>query len=377
MKKLTLEKTLYFYDSPQVIELRDAFGGSFVAVLVDDGRYVATGVAPETLRKFREGAIDLRSLMLEYGEAEWYLSGGNNDFSKSIEFELSKNSLSQTDFLPDEGFVLHDVSVGDETLEESRSRNNLVLNISVTPPEAATEHRIRANTLAGLLFNFQKLVQHAYAAACRELSPAVKHRIETSNAHLLDVVVPAAPGSFRFLLEAAQTPNLFGQGEVGRALARVDSLFENCATPKSALATLKENRGHLAASYLRLLKFLDEHKMGLQYSWAEPSFVKAKVERVSMADAVLLVEALSGVADIGAEEVVLIGELHKADDRGQWRLSTVDGTFSGSTRPGGPSLRGLKIGGNYQFRCLEEIEVHEATGRERRNLFLLEYESIN
>lgn len=376
MKKLTFSKTLYFYDEPQVIELRDAYGGSFVAVLVDDDQYVATGVAPETLRRFREGAVDLRTAMLEFGESEWYLSLGEIDFSKTLEFEVSSEPLSTTEYLPEVGFTLHAVSDADQTLAESQIRNNLVLEISVTPPEAANEHRIRVNTLAGLLFNFQKLVQHAYGAACRELSATAKQKIETNKGHLLDVVVPATEGSFRLLLEAAQSPDMLGQAEVARALTRVDSLFRACETPKSALATMKQNRGHLAASYLRLLAFLDEHKMGLRYSWAEPNLAAAIVNSVSMAQAASIVEVLAGVADLGAEEIILEGELHKADDRGQWRITTETGTFSGSTREGGPSLRGLRIGGHYRFQCLEEIETHEATGREKRNLFLLEHEPV-
>ena len=42
-------------------------------------------------------------------------------------------------------------------------------------------------------------------------------------------------------------------------------------------------------------------------------------------------------------------------------------------KPDGPSLEGLKIGGRYQFTCLEEIEESES-GREQRTLYLVEHE---
>ncbi len=47
--------------------------------------------------------------------------------------------------LPDAGFVLHDAPATSVSLQEARARNNLVLEPADEPPEAATEHRIRAH----------------------------------------------------------------------------------------------------------------------------------------------------------------------------------------------------------------------------------------
>lgn len=378
MKALHFTKTLYYYDGPQVVELKDEYGGYFIALMIatdaDGERFVATGVSPGSLRRFREGASDLRTLMLEYGDREWYLSQSPFDFNHAVQFEPQQGRLSATSFLPDDGFTIHVAAAATDALAEARARNNLVLDISVTPPEAAMEHRIRANTLAGLLLNMQKLVQHAYGAARRELSLAARRRVETTGGHLLDVIIPAAPGSFRIMLEAVQTPNLVGQTEVSRALSRIDALFSDAATPRRALDNMKKNRGHLAAAYLRLLKFLDENKMGIQYSWAEPNFSQAQVHSVSMSEVASLVDALAGVANLGAEEIVIEGALEKADERGQWRLMTADGSITGTTKDGGPSLRGLRIASRYRFSCIEEIEEFEGTGREKRSLYLLEHE---
>lgn len=66
--------------------------------------------------------------------------------------------------------------------------------------------------------------------------------------------------------------------------------------------------------------------------------------------------------------------LDKADNnKGDWRLVTEQGEFSGKRKEDGPSLEGLKIGRRYQFTCLEEIE-ESPNGREQRTLFLVEHE---
>jgi hypothetical protein len=276
--------------------------------------------------------------------------------------------------LPDAGFMLHERPTEELALKEARERNNLVLEISVDPPEAAAEHRIRVGTLVGLLGHLQTMVKHAYGAALRDLSLESRRAIDRSDAHLLDVVVPAAPGSFRVFLEGAKLPDLLGQSELARALGRVDVLFEKASDPQQALATAKANRGHLAGAYLRLLRFLVKHRMGLRYSWAEPTFSKSNSRSISEEEAEPLVTALSGVSNLGSESVELKGTLEKADAKsGAWRIATSEGTYSGEIKPGGVTLEGLIIGRVYRFSCIEEIEESEATGREQRRLFLIEH----
>lgn len=380
MKTIQHTQTLFYYDGPQVFEAKDVIGGHYVAVMVEpqNGQdcYLVAGVAPAKLREFRAGLLDLRSLIVEHGEAEWFLAKGN-DLAAPLALEKQNASLTESELLPEPGFLLHDRPAVEETLKEARERNNLVFEISVDPPEAAEEHRIHVTTLVGLLGHVQTLVKHAYGAALRELPFGSRRAIDRSDAHLLDVIIPAAPGSFRVFLEGSKSPNLFGENELRRALELVDTLFVNVRDPQAVLKSVKEHRGHLAGAYLRLLRFLVGNQTGFRYSWAEPAFSTARNSAISEAETAPLVEVLSGVSNLGSESVTLSGALEKADVvNGTWRLATTDGTFSGKIKPGGPSLEGLKISSAYRFACLEEIEETEGTGREQRNLYLIERETL-
>jgi hypothetical protein len=380
MKTIRHTSTLYYYDGPQVFEARDAIGGHYIAVMVEpDGgkeQFLVAGVEPERLRQFRMGAIDLRSLLVERGEPEWFLAttGGNLDSPLALQPQTAP--LAAFTHLPEAGFLLHDRPTMAEALREARARNNLVMEIAVEPPEAAAEHRIRMVTLAGLLTHLQTMVKHAYGMALRELSLDTRRSIDRSDAHLMDVVIPAAPGSFRIVLEAAKLPDMLGQSEMARALQRIDGLFENANDPQKTLAMVKSHRGHLAGAYLRMLRFLVEHRSGLRYSWAEPNFNEPRARAVTEAEAGPLVDLLSGVSNLGAENVNLVGALERADiDNGSWRLATQEGDYSGKTKEGGPSLAGLKLGSTYRFTCLEEIEESQG-GREQRTLYLTEHEPV-
>jgi len=379
MKTVKHTATLFYYDGPQVFEARDPIGGHYVALMVkpENGRerYLVVGVEPMRLRQFRSGLLDLRTLLVDRTIEDWYLALAPNDLRESFLIAPASGRLAESDFLPDQGFVLHDLPTEEIALREARERNNLVLEISAEPPEAAEEHRIRAGTLAGLLGHIQTVAKHAYNSAKRELSLAIRRQIDMSDAHLLDVVIPASAGSFRVILEAAQKPDLIGQTELGRAFQLVDVLFENAANPQKVLATVKENRGHLAGAYLRLLRFLAQHKTGLRYSWAEPGFARANYRSVSEAEVGPLVEILSSVSNLGSESLTLVGSLEKVNrGPGTWGLLTGEGLFSGEVKDGGPSLDGLKVGGRYKFSCIEEIQEMESTGREVRKLYLTEHE---
>lgn len=379
MKTIRHTTTLFYYDGPQVFEARDAIGGHYVAVMVEpengSDRYLVAGVAPERLRQFRAGTLDLRSLLSEAGAEEWYLAAVAAGLDQPLALVPQTRPLAGSGLLPDEGFLLHDRPTEELALKEARERNNLVLEILAEPPEAAAEHRIHVGTLIGLLGHVQTMIKHAYGAALRELSTDDRRAIDKTDAHMMDVIIPAATGSFRVVLEAAKTPDMLGQSELARALQRVDVLFENAADPAKALATVKAHRGHLAGAYLRLLRFLVKHKTGLSYSWAEPGFTKPHYRAVGEAEAGPLVDVLSGVSNLGGESVTLVGEFDKMNrSTGTWGLLTEEGLQSGKVREGGPSLDGLKAGGRYKFDCVEEIEEVEGTGREIRTLYLIEHE---
>lgn len=374
MKTIQYHSTLFYYDGPQVIEARDEIGGHYVAVLnANHENFVVVGAAPRSLDSFRAGSLDLRSLLLERGSDEWFLADPSG-IDGTLSLVLQASPLAESDSLPEPGFVL-DEAAASEVVNEARNRNNFVLEVAVSPPEAREEHRIRADTLAGLLAHLQTLIKHGYAAARRELTPATRRRIDVSDAHLLNVVVPAATGSFRIVLEGAKRPDMFGQSELARAMAPIDDLFEEVTNIQRAVAKIKANPGHLAAAYLRLLRFLRAQKSGMNYSWAEPTTLHVQSRSVSEEETGVLVDALSEIANLGVESIDFIGILEKADaNSGEWRLNTERGKFAGRVKPGGASLEGLKIGGKYQFHCNEEIEEFRGFGRERHSLYLVNWD---
>jgi hypothetical protein len=373
--------TLFYYEGAQVFEARDAIGGHYVGVMVDpqDGneRYLVAGVEPERLRQFRAGLLDLRQLLLERSVKDWFLAKAEDGLAEDMLLEPAQGSLVESGLLPEPGFVLHDRPAEETALFEARTRNNLVFELTVEPPEAVDAHRIRVGTLVGLLSHVQTMIKHAYGAALRDLSLATRRAIDRSDAHLLDVIVPAREGSFRIVLEATKVPDLLGQNELARALERVDALFDHVADPEETADILRANRGHLAGAYLRLLRFLINHNTGLRYSWAEPTFTKTNNRSISEGEAEPLVALLSGVSNLGSESVRLLGILEEADvTRHTWRLATPEGKYSGTVKQDGPTLEGLKLGATYRFTCMEEIEEVEGTGREQRTLYLIEHRPV-
>ena len=112
MKTIRHTNTLFSYDGPQVFEAQDASGGQYIAVAVEAqnglDRYLVTGVGPERLRQFRAGLLDLRSLLVEAGTGEWYLTTPAAGLDQPLALVPQHTSIEASGFLPDAGFVLHD-----------------------------------------------------------------------------------------------------------------------------------------------------------------------------------------------------------------------------------------------------------------------------
>ena len=347
-----------------------------IDTISDIDRYLVTGVEPEQLREFRIGRVDLRSLFLEAPDGEWFITQANVGFGDPLTLEPQFGSLVDPDLLPDEGFLLDEGPFDDETLSLARERRNVIVEVSINPPEAARGHRVRAAKLGGLLVHIQTVLRWAYSSALRELSSGERENINSTDGHLMDVVVPATPGSFRIVLEASKQPDMFGYGELARGLQVVDNLFEGATDPKTARDHLQKYKGHLAGSYISLLNFLVEQDTGFRYAWAHPEINNSRHGGVSVALAQELVGSLSGNLDLASESVKLIGEFERVNRRvGDWGLLTEEGSRSGKVDDDGPSLNGLQVGMRYRFDCMESLEVDPA-GRERRTLYLQEIKQI-
>ena len=380
MRMVELTSILLYYDGVQIFEGRDPIGGHYVGVLVDsiaDGdRYLVTGVHPNRLRDFRSGVIDLRTLLLDSSANGWYLAKVADDFATPFQLEQQQGALSDQDFLPDEGMVLFDDVIDDLALREARERNNVVFEFSVEPPEASDEHRISAATLSEILAHIQLVVRHAYRRALREMSSSDKRFGDYSSGHLMDVVVPAAPGSFRVVLMASSPSDMFGNNELARALQQMDAVFESARYPEEARERLREYKGHLAGSYIKLLSCLVEHNTGLRYAWAERMFDVARHGGVTESIAKELVDALGESTSLGTEDIRLTGVLERADrNSGNWRLLTEEGARTGRVTEPGPDLNGLTIGNRYVFQCIEEVET-SGIDKETVTLYLHQYESM-
>ena len=380
MKTIQPTETLLYYDGVEVFVGQDPIGGHYVGMIIDAidpfDRYLVTGVSPERLRQFRSGVLDLRTLFLEAPGGEWYLTRADGQPGEPLTLELQDGPLSNTEFIPEAGFVLDEAPIDDSALLQARERGNVIFEFSAEPPEAAAAHRIRMATLGGLLVQIQTVISHAYRSAIRELSDQSRRSIDTTDGHLMNVVVPAASGSFRVILEAAKSPDMFGYGELARALQRMDAVFASADDPKTARERLQAHKGHLAGSYIKLMRLLAENNTGLRYAWAHPMLTSSRHGGVSEGVAKELVELLSGVTNLSTESITLIGEFERVNRRaGDWGLLTDEGLRTGKTEEGGPSLNGLEVGRVYSFHCLEEIELIDATGSEKHTLYLQRIES--
>lgn len=112
MKTVSHTNTLFYYDGVQVFEGRDPIGGHYVGVAIPGvegaDRYLIVGVEPERLRQFRAGLLDLRALVVQRADSEWFISSPQANLHAALSLEAQTTPLSEATFLPEPGFLLHD-----------------------------------------------------------------------------------------------------------------------------------------------------------------------------------------------------------------------------------------------------------------------------
>ena len=110
MKTIQYTDTLDYYDGIQVFAGRDSAGGHYVGSMIDSvggfDRYLVTAVAPERLRQFRNGDLDLRTLLLEGPGGEWYITVAYGSIDDPLLLDPQSPPLAETDFLPEPGLFL-------------------------------------------------------------------------------------------------------------------------------------------------------------------------------------------------------------------------------------------------------------------------------
>ncbi len=117
MRTIRPVEILDYYDGIEIFAGRDAIGGHYIALVVDAmpqyDRYVVVGVAPERLRQFRAGVVDLRPLLLEAPDGEWYITNADVAYGEPLTLQPQSGPIPEK-FLPEAGFFLEEEPVQDQ-----------------------------------------------------------------------------------------------------------------------------------------------------------------------------------------------------------------------------------------------------------------------
>ena len=271
--------------------------------------YAVVGVSPQSLRRFRAGALNLKSLM---PEGVWRIARLKDVDDAPIALHPQTSSMSLSGVLQDDRLTLYDYFVDDLAIREARARRNFVFEFSLDPPQSTGENRVGADTLAGTLPYIQELAKPS--------AHSDNQTARLSDSCLLDVATPvifssesgdmvfvppplnwadaiplADPGDFRVLLEASPKSSEFGGASVVTHFERVNDLFDHAdGYAETAVEQLLKTKDEpLTAAFVNTVEFLANAQTGLRCSWATPDFLAPRSGGITQAAAADLYKRLS------------------------------------------------------------------------------------
>ena len=374
-ERIRYTRTLDYNDGILLFEAKDPIGGTYVASLLATGEdadaYLLVGCEPEQLRLFTSGGTDLRDLMRSSAIYGWYLADVT-DFDEPLKLHSQHEDYIPDNYLPKPGLFTAGVEVDHEVTTRARGRGHVVLQVTIDPPEAADEQRVRATTLSGLIEHVQTLARYAVEQATRGSELEVGKLRRSRNAHQLDAI-ELSRGSTIVTFQGAQGPDIDGESLLEKALEQLDSLFKTAATPEEARVVLEQYDPKMATAYLKFLNFLRIRDTGFSYTWAAPQSKRPSHQALPLSKVQTLSKELPRVLDEAAgaskqEEVFLEGTLEMADEPNRrWRIRDhQQGVREGIVEEDGPSLSQLVIDAVYRFECLEERKLSARAGPRRK-----------
>ena len=110
-------ETLDYCDGILLFVAEDSLGGNYLAALAEVGkeadRYLVVGCAAESLRMFRSGATDLKTLMEQSAKQGWYLADVTG-FDKPFSIRSQPGYVIPKSLLPDAGMYLDEIPPDDD-----------------------------------------------------------------------------------------------------------------------------------------------------------------------------------------------------------------------------------------------------------------------
>ena len=382
IERIRYTRTLDYNDGIQLFEAKDPIGGIYVAALLATGEdadtYLLVGCEPEQLRLFTNGGTDLRDLMKNSAIYGWYLADVT-DFDEPLKVDVQHGDSIPDKYLPKPGLFTTGEEVDHEVTTRARERGHVVLQVTIDPPEAADEHRVRATTLSGLIDHVQKLTRYAAEQVSKESELEGGKLRRSRNAHELDAI-ELSRGSTIVTFQGAHGPDIDGESFLVKALEQLDSLFKKASTVDEARAALEQYDPKMATAYLKLINFLRIKDTGFSYTWAAPQSKRPSHQDLPLGRVQILSKELprvlaAPISDYDQEEVILEGTLEMADEpKGRWRIRDYEqGVREGTVKEDGPSLSHLVIDAVYRFECLEERKPAGKTGSRRKSALNLKH----
>lgn len=377
------QETLIYYDGPQLFVAADKVGARYLCVLVEQNvegdKCLCVPVSPRRLAELKLGNIELRSIYESPEMGSCFCGSITGDYG-TITLESVEKVAIPEGWLPAPGFYFTKTPENVEGVQKAAlDQNRAIVDVSVNPPEARGESRITPSHLMDVLESFQLAVKYAYKRTLRG-DKTISEDLKSPTAHAMNVAA-FSPGSFKIRFESVESGDLVNYVNLSRALKKLDELTEHLDDPQAALEVLRQNEGHLASAYLRLLESIIENDAPFAYSWGVPDGEKPITRQISKEQAIPLYELFRSQSELTRVEIDVVGYVIKANWKtGTWTLRQEDGKeVSGRIHEeNDQDLAGIVLKDKkYLFRCLETIEEMIGTGRKRTNLFLLHYrESI-
>lgn len=359
---LTLLKTLYFYDVPQLVLLENTtLGEKYLCLLYDDEAmsYVSIRISESRVASLMQGHINLREAYIK-PELNHYYTVTHNEEGGYLLDEQNTINLSE-DLLPESGFYLPapldeiERSIQADLMEWKKP----ILKLGVCDVDNA--HTISINKLSKLTFTFGRFTTHLInkLASKKEVLPQI-----------IVYGTEAASFNLKMYVETGLTDLEFFGSSADRYLQEIGNLL-SWKSEEEFRQTIKDLKGHPLKSFRNFIDFLVADNLSLKYQWVSNRDSQSVFLKANQANLKAIQSILQTREDLESVILEATGLITKAsiEKGGEWTLRTEEGAISGKVEDT-TILEGVIIDHRYQITYEDFIEIDMVSSKEHHKAIL-------
>ena len=362
---------LDYYDCVLLFEAEDETGRKYIAVHDDDYQtgceYIVTPVIQTNLTAFKAGRMDLRRLMAESPDGQWYMTRIGVE-TTDIELDPRDGPFNDSGNLPAEGHYITAPTNMDRNAQRFAVESGRpAMSVRVGGTEELDAHEIPASVLTSMVRRFTE--------GMKSIVREIPH-VAPASQHDMRIVGSPGEGSMEILLASPMRGDWFEQDPIVSGMDEWTKMLNDSFNENNVEMVIQSHGGQSLRQLRLFAEWLKSNDVYLDIEWSAGTRGSSGAVLVNSERAGLVANKLNRIDRKITTTVELAGTLDSVSlSKRTWAILTDDGRKRGKVRSS-DVLDGCTAGRYYVLTCEQVVDEMSNDPRPKFEAFAIAEQAL-